>query len=303
MDVENKTIGLNTIDVTINLDVRQYFLPIFTCLGLLGNCLSVYVLLRPELRCTSISIYMGALAINDTGVLIILLIAWLNVMYITDPIYWFYLLSFQVFFVFLSVWFTAAFTVQRYIATKWPLRYQSLCTMYRAKIVIIVLIGLAISYTISWFSFFSSIDIDVYAQENDTIYKIVYTANKNAENLLLRELILRITDIITHILFALPLIIIIIFSTLIMRNVYKQNNVRRILIKTSDEKTHIFSNKMQIKISEMFIIVSTVLMSLKPIYICSFIGNYYTKISQRGNPHAYEDTWENKNIMEINNYE
>ncbi|CAB0000261.1 unnamed protein product, partial [Nesidiocoris tenuis] len=49
---------------------------------------------------------------------------------------------------FLSVWFIVAFTVERFIAVRYPLKRPSLCTVSKAKIVLVSLsLAASICYT------------------------------------------------------------------------------------------------------------------------------------------------------------
>jgi hypothetical protein len=116
-------------------------------LGSIGNVISVFVFFTTKLKKLSSSLYLAALAISDTGFLIALLITWLNSfgvpLFKTSgmceiDIYLTYVCSF------LSAWLVVAFTVERFVAVRHPLRRTSMCTVARAKIVLVSLTTLAL---------------------------------------------------------------------------------------------------------------------------------------------------------------
>nr|XP_012227673.1 PREDICTED: uncharacterized protein LOC105675254 [Linepithema humile] len=135
--------------------IDNYYMPVFLCFFLLGNSLSVCVLFCTKLRYKSSSIYLGALAMSDIGVLVMTFMKWITnwmEITITKEYCWEALLfSLNLLFRSLSVWIVIAFTVQRYVVIKWPLLRRSLCTVNRAKIIVIGLAGLAVLYSIPWF--------------------------------------------------------------------------------------------------------------------------------------------------------
>nr|XP_012224266.1 PREDICTED: uncharacterized protein LOC105673310 [Linepithema humile] len=135
--------GINTF-----LNFGKYGLPIFIILGLLGNCLSAIVLFRKKMRSFSSNLYLGVLTISDIVYLTTLLIQWLELMDIKpkeNDLFWFKIFMNFLSFIseFLSVWLIVAFTIERYIVTKYPLLRRSWCTVKRAKFVVITLMGIA----------------------------------------------------------------------------------------------------------------------------------------------------------------
>lgn len=253
------------------LYIIRYCLPIFIFLSLLGNCLSVCVLFCTKLRYSSSSIYLGALAISDIGVLVTIFLNWLHVMEIRinnamlDFCLAYCLFYLQLLFAFLSMWIVVAFTIERYVTTKWPLLHRSWCTVERAKIVITSLAGSAILYP------FPLIIV---------IFCYLY-GGKNIHYLYWCRIMIIINAVI---MFMLPLIMITIFNILIIYNIYKQNQVRKNLIlkfDTSYEKTKISdSETSQIMITKMLVIISSIFICLNsPIQVCMFFI-FYTTVSQ-----------------------
>ncbi|XP_012227981.1 thyrotropin-releasing hormone receptor [Linepithema humile] len=253
MSVENKTVpGWYATDMLFH-DIARYYESILLPLGLLGNCLSMCVFFGTKLRYSSCSIYLGALAISDTGFLVSAFISWLNIMHITNL---FNGRGFCQFFTylgtvcgFLSVWLVVAFTVERYIAVRWPLRRQSLCTVSRAKTITMGLTALAIPLCSPVLLFLKSHEI------TETLRECALDFDWQSWATVYNALDAFIT-------FVVPLTVIVIFNTLIARNIYKQDHVRRTLTIESDasinERNQTSRNRMpQTKVTKMLMVVSS----------------------------------------------
>ncbi|XP_067209442.1 FMRFamide receptor-like, partial [Linepithema humile] len=175
------------------------------------------------------------------------------------------------------------FTIERYIVTKYPLLRRAWCTVKRAKIVVITLIGLAILYTI--LHVFLLIGVMYYQDKisyfekkgiNDyNIYRYI-KFEKQTEFKKIHIVIESIT------LFTLPALVIVICNTLIGYHIYQQNRVRKMLITASDssnERTQISSDKkLQYKITRMLILVSSIFVILKlPAHYFVYIAIYIPK--------------------------
>lgn len=125
-----------------------YYVPTIILLGLIGNLLSCVVFLNTHLRMRSSSYYLAALATTDFSFLITLLLVWLNntagwevfnkdgwcemVTYVGNVCSS------------LSVWLIVAFTVERFIAVQYPLHRPHMCTIARAKTIVLILTVLAL---------------------------------------------------------------------------------------------------------------------------------------------------------------
>nr|XP_012217837.1 PREDICTED: probable G-protein coupled receptor 139 isoform X2 [Linepithema humile] len=253
------------INLTLNVidHIEQYYIPIFLCLCLLGNSLSVYVLFFTKLRYNSSSIYLGTFAMSDIAVLMTIFMIWFEWRNIINYENWLRILLFGLrwLFCFLSIWIVVAFTVQRYIAIKWPLLRRSLCTVNRAKTVMIGLVGLAVLYSIPWFILKSK---DFNADKNITNLKNWW------------RIFISVNAIITLIL---PVTIIVMFNTLIIYIIRKQNRIQKNLIlcsAVSDDKTRSTGNETShIKVTKMLVIISSVFICLNvPIKVCTLCINY-----------------------------
>ncbi|XP_075160600.1 G-protein coupled receptor [Haematobia irritans] len=132
---------LHTIEY-IGEFVYFYYVPFIVGFGSLGNILSVVVFFRTKLRNLSSSFYLAALAVSDTCFLFGLFVQWLdffNIHLYNQEYFCQFFTFFSSLACFCSVWFVVAFTVERYIAVMYPLKRQTVCTVQRAKMVLLVL--------------------------------------------------------------------------------------------------------------------------------------------------------------------
>ncbi|KAI4489535.1 hypothetical protein M0802_011070 [Mischocyttarus mexicanus] len=242
--------------------IQLYYTPILVYLGSFGNCLSVYVFFGTKLRQISSSIYLGALAISDTGFLISLFVVWLDMVDI-GIFNMQGLCQFFIYFTtvcsFLSVWFVVAFTVERYIAVQYPFLRQSMCTVARAKKVVIGLTILGIILC-SPVLLFSSPRLSMSNNKNVTRCLV-------AEGLELSSIIFNSID--TILTFVVPFTLIVLLNILIARAIYKLARVRRTLTsesRTSQEQMSCNQSPRntlaQSKITKMLLTVSTIFLCL-----------------------------------------
>ncbi|XP_037525677.1 growth hormone secretagogue receptor type 1 [Rhipicephalus sanguineus] len=112
------SVAIQVLDV-----LNAAYIPTVIYLGLVGNVLSLITFLFTKLRSRTSSLYMGALAVSDSGFLIVLSFAWLNERGIN--VYRHGLCLVTVFFTSVfacwSVWLTVSFTAERFVAVRYPL--------------------------------------------------------------------------------------------------------------------------------------------------------------------------------------
>lgn len=133
-----------SVDYTMNmwrvaLFLNDYYTPLVAVTGSIGNILSIVVFFRTKLRKLSSSYYLAALGVSDTVFLLINFLSWLpygGEFQSND--FGCKLLTFlggasSV----LSAWMVVAFTIERFIAVLYPLRRQTMCTVRRAKLIIL----------------------------------------------------------------------------------------------------------------------------------------------------------------------
>ncbi|XP_050046670.2 uncharacterized protein [Dermacentor andersoni] len=122
------------------LDVlNAVYMPAVIYLGLVGNVLSLITFLFTKLRSRTSSLYMGALAVSDSGFLIMLSFAWLNERGINVHPYGLCLATvfFTSAFASWSVWLTVSFTAERFVAVRYPLwKLQTSSPTRRPRLVI-----------------------------------------------------------------------------------------------------------------------------------------------------------------------
>ena len=125
--------------------IQTVCVPIFVCIGLVGNFLSFIVMIQPQNRRISCCIYMATVAVCDSGVLIDVMTYWVSTdgtkVLWTD---WQCKLSGYFFstFAMISVVLVTFVTADRFIVVRFPLRARHHCTPSRAYKIIIPIIVL-----------------------------------------------------------------------------------------------------------------------------------------------------------------
>ncbi|CAF3368195.1 unnamed protein product [Rotaria sp. Silwood1] len=123
---------------------EEFILPCLLLIGTTCNTLTFVVMRRGRMRHSSSCFYMAALAIADTFVLWIgCLNRWLELLDKQRPILACNMcckLGTFAFFFFAdcSVWITVAMTFERYIAVSQPLRASQICTVKRARYILLI---------------------------------------------------------------------------------------------------------------------------------------------------------------------
>ncbi|XP_073835353.1 proctolin receptor [Musca autumnalis] len=121
--------------------VQKILVPCIFVIGVLGNSVSVYVLTRKRMRCTT-NIYLTALAITDIFFLTMgLLLSFQHYQYIHlhVKLYWELYGTFTWLCdacAYISIYIAVCFTIERFIAIRYPLKRQTFCTESLAKKVI-----------------------------------------------------------------------------------------------------------------------------------------------------------------------
>lgn len=146
----------NMTDLAHN--ILKFYTPVLAITGSIGNIISVLVFFCTKLKKLSSSYYLAALGVSDTGILLLFFCQWLNYfnisLYAVD--------IFCQFFTYLSglctllsSWFVVAFTLERFIAVLYPLKRQTLCTVRRAKSVLLCLVLFGIVHSLPLLVFFA----------------------------------------------------------------------------------------------------------------------------------------------------
>ena len=158
----------------LNYWINGVITNIIVILGLTGNVLTIIILSQRAMR-SSTNYYLSALAVWDSIVLICteLLIGLPEIpsletykthalAYVISYIYPIALIAQTA-----TIWLTVSFTVERYIAVCHPLKAASMCTIFRAKIVIIgVSVGSALYNCPRWFDYWPVATINEYTNKS-----------------------------------------------------------------------------------------------------------------------------------------
>ena len=153
---------LDTLGWKIAIAIQVYWLPVIIPLGWTGNILSLAVQLQAKNRVISCCIYMAGLAVCDCGMLAIATQYWartIQVLYFMDTdlskivlpdidckvMNWlFHVFSLT------GVCITLSMTVDRFIGVCFPFQAKSLCTVSRAKKILLCTPVLTASYTVPY---------------------------------------------------------------------------------------------------------------------------------------------------------
>lgn len=134
--------------LVIAVYLNQYYIPVISIFGIIGNSLSATVFLCTQLKSRSSSYYLAALALTD---LIFLVNLFFNYVFLSFGVDLYNRNVFCQAMVytssvccFLSVWLIVSFTVERFIAIQYPLHRPHMCTVRRAKTIVIVLVIFAL---------------------------------------------------------------------------------------------------------------------------------------------------------------
>ncbi|KAL6436554.1 hypothetical protein ACFW04_004788 [Cataglyphis niger] len=267
-----------------------YYIPSIILLGLVGNLLSCVVFLKTHLKLRSSSYYLAALATADFGFLMSLLLVWLN-----STVGWRVfnndgwcetLVYISAVCSSLSVWLIVAFTVERFIAVQYPLHRPHMCTVARAKTIILVLTFFALA---SHSYCFVTAGV-IRNQDGDEMcdLRIEYLE------------IMRIISIIDSIAsLIVPLVLIIVMNIMIMRNLlefgrrFNQEqpgtancvnrekadiNLNRIPVNVMSSSRNLGSTRFnQESITKMLVLISTVFILLNlPSYVIRLCVFFFT---------------------------
>ena len=142
-------------------DILVYFKKyayLITCIvGILGNIIIFLIYTRTKLKKPSTSRYLAAVAVADSGFLLVVMCVNLEEAYrirvhtVIGPCQ---LITFgDHAFSFLSRWYLTAVIVEKFIGVMWPRKKTKMCTVFRAKCVIICLaiMGIVCYLYTTWF--------------------------------------------------------------------------------------------------------------------------------------------------------
>ena len=249
---------------TVNY-LTWYYMPVLITVGLLGNTLSLVVFLATHLSRLSLSVYLAALAISDSGFLISLLFGWMK--YDGWAFFHFNGICQIVVFLsyvcsFLSVWFVVAFTVERYIAICHPLHQPEMCTVGRAKKVVI---GLSIFASLVYLCNFWTTGV-IYDDNTNLTTCTPFIEYYNT------HVLLTYVDAIATL--VVPFMAIIVFNVIIAHRIaYFYHKRQRLMSLTHYRNHNIRQCRAQIKVTKMLMVVSSVfIVTNLPSYVIRLRG-------------------------------
>ena len=231
-----------------------YILPAIVFIGLGGNILAIYLIVADrQMRNVSSSIYLLSVLASDTGMLISLLLVWLEVLgYRVNyhPLicriipYWTYVFGY------LSIWFVVCITVETFITICHPTKIKQMCTVFRARVVAVVLLVSALLLYIAS-PLITEVRPQFYPQLNGSIdtCTTIPDYKKFAS-------VISYTD--TVLTLIAPFIVIIILLTLITLAIIQsiQKKKKRSIRKASGTNTASNSSLPQVRVAKMLFILS-----------------------------------------------
>lgn len=255
--------------------LNVYYTPLLVALGSIGNLVSVFVFFTSKLRLQSTSQYLSALAVSDTVFLFQLLPPWLNAVQYTGL---FHRPGFCQIFVYtsyvsccVSAWLVVAFTVERFVAVLHPLRRNVICTVKRARYIIIIIALGALLLNLPVIRF-------AVPTKNDCNIDFEYLDHAARFN---------IVD--TAISFTFPLAVIIFMNTWITYGVFKLERDRHQMIKAERPQAPSRARparllgcpRSQQRVTRMLLIVSSVFVILNmPAYTMRILAYAYDMVSK-----------------------
>ncbi|CAH1797089.1 unnamed protein product [Owenia fusiformis] len=135
----------NYIEFKIGVGLINYLLPVIIVFGLIGNVLSLVIMLRRRMRTSSVCHYLAILAVTDSIVLVVsALKTWIRtwsgfeLLHVSNFACKF--LKFLFFYsAHFSAWLVVAMTTERVIAIWFPFKATTVCSKKRARIVTLCL--------------------------------------------------------------------------------------------------------------------------------------------------------------------
>ena len=122
--------------------LRNIWIPSIVVVGLIGNTLSLLVFSARSMKHCSSSAFLASLAFVDNVFLLNLAFIWIDGEFYN--ILRFSIACETIMFVtyvtaFLSVWFVVGFTAERFVAICFPLHSHLLCSVFREKVIVIIM--------------------------------------------------------------------------------------------------------------------------------------------------------------------
>ena len=156
----------------------DYWFPVLVPLGLIGNTLSFFVMIRPSNRKVSTCIYMAAISVNDNLVLLLALHAWLATA--TNIHDWHsFECKMSVYLAYTSLQIATyqvlVMTIDKYVAVKWPHKAATYIIPKRAKSIILAICILVLIYNLPHFFITTLVKGECFGYSVESIFTKAYS--------------------------------------------------------------------------------------------------------------------------------
>ncbi|XP_052778576.1 FMRFamide receptor-like [Mya arenaria] len=160
--------------------------------GLAGNAMALFILTRPKLRSSTYTFLTG-LALWDMAVLLGTLF-FISLPQLSDdykrhvwPFVMVYVYPAVLVVRFGTIWTTVSLTVERYIAVCIPLKVTTLCTVHRARIILVIVAVAAVLFNVCrWFEYAITETVEIH--DNHTIALLGYTETAFGHNAMFKRI-------------------------------------------------------------------------------------------------------------------
>ena len=232
--------------------VQRFMVPIIVSLGILGNVFNIVVLRHPKMR-SSTNIYLLALACCDSMYLLFSLsLSFLHCSNQEQSALAFYYIPYgrvvSDLFANTAVWLTVSFTLERYIGVCYPMKGKAWCTVGKAKIVVMITFIVSVVNTVP-----EIFELKIIRSNNEISeirYECRYTEFAESQSYQIGYYWWYMT------LFTfLPLVLLSIFNSLLIRSVWRANKNRQLLSNTRVLGENQKQNSEQQKVTTMLIAV------------------------------------------------
>ena len=158
--------------------INTYWYPILVPIGLVGNCFSFAVMIKPNNRKMSTCIYMAAISVNDNIMMYVCIHNFIAVVlqtHIMNPGECKFVAFAALFALQNSTFLILAMTLDKYIAIKWPHKAATYSTPRRARIIAVSVYVCVFIYNIPHFFLSNIIGVQCLAYGISSVFSRVYS--------------------------------------------------------------------------------------------------------------------------------
>ncbi|XP_064480517.1 FMRFamide receptor-like isoform X1 [Ornithodoros turicata] len=234
--------------------IQRVLVPIITIIGVVGNTVTIVIMTRRRMR-SSTNSYLAALAICDMLYLLcVFALSLKHYQFIQEQGLYIYYNCFPLIVMLAdacsntSVWLTATFTMERYIAVCHPIRGKVLCTESRARKAIFIVFAFCFSFTLPTLFEYSV------TEKHDPVTNTTRT-HLDASELGKNELYKKIYYWLTVVLFTvIPFLLLAIFNAFLVRSVHLSRKQRSRMTQRTDSSRDNQENKITVMLIAVVIL-------------------------------------------------